>query len=103
MEIEPNAYVSGSSGFNLSSGATIAIGSTAGITASTSTATGNIRCTNTRFFSTGANYEYNGTASQVTGTGLPTSGITGNVIITNTAGVTPTSAFIVNTAGNLIV
>ena len=54
--------------FTLSAGGTLQIGSTAGITSSG--ATGNIQAS-TRSYATGANYVYNGSASQATGNGLP--------------------------------
>ncbi len=60
--------VSDAGTFNLKSGGTLGIGSIDGI--SSSGATGNIQTT-TRIFNTGANYIYNGTAAQITGTGLP--------------------------------
>jgi len=70
-DLECNEYnVVGSSSFVLSTGATLGITDTAGI--SGSGITGNIRCSaGTRTFSSGANYIYNGGATQVTGTGLP--------------------------------
>jgi hypothetical protein len=55
--------------FTLADGGTLGIGDAAGIT--TSGTTGNIRVTGTRTYNTGANYIYNGSAAQVTGTGLP--------------------------------
>jgi hypothetical protein len=54
----------------LSSGATIGITSANGIM-TTGTASGNIRTTSGRIYSTGANYIYNGSATQITGSGLP--------------------------------
>lgn len=63
-----NYVMSGFGTFNLESGGSIAIGSGAGIAASG--ATGNIR-TDSRQFSTGANYIYNGASAQASGTGLP--------------------------------
>ena len=71
---------SDNSDFILSSGATLQIGSTAGITSSG--ATGNIQVSGTRTFSTGANYVYNGTISQVIGSGLPAT--VNNLTINNT-------------------
>ncbi|MDT8397455.1 MAG: hypothetical protein RQ899_02440, partial [Pseudomonadales bacterium] len=60
----------GSSGtFTLDSGATLGIGDAAGVT--TSGASGNVRVSGTRTYSTGANYIYNGSSAQVTGNGLP--------------------------------
>lgn len=69
--------------FTLSSGGGLETGNTAGIT--TSGATGSIQVSGTRTYNTGANYTYNGTSAQVTG-----SGFTGanNLTINNSAGVT---------------
>ena len=61
--------VTGAGTFTLASGASLWIGSTGGI-AATSTSVGNIRTT-FRNFSTGANYIYRGSATQSTGDGLP--------------------------------
>jgi len=83
----------GSSGaFTLNSGATIGIGSTAGITASG--ATGNVQVSGTRTFSTGASYLYDGSSAQVTGAGLPAT--VSNLTIDNSAGVTLTGSATVN-------
>ena len=70
------------SNFTLNSGATLGIGSTAGI-ASGTTASGNIQVTGTRSYSAGANYVYEGTANQNTGTGIPAA-LTGHLTINNT-------------------
>ena len=70
--------------FTLASGSTLGIGSASGI-ASTG-AFGNIQTT-TRNFNPAAHYIYNGTTAQFTSNGLPAT-VTGNVIITNSAGVT---------------
>ncbi len=78
---------------------TLGIGSSAGITSSGST--GNIQTT-TRTFSTAGFYVYNG-ATQATGSGLPTTAITGGVTVANGATVTSTNAIIVNTPGVLAV
>ena len=61
-------FLSGKGKFDLRSGGTLKIGSADGISSSGSI--GNIQ-TATRYFSPGANYEYNGTAAQSTGNGLP--------------------------------
>jgi hypothetical protein len=74
--------------FTLSSGATLVITSPEGIT--NFGATGNIQNT-TRNYSTGANYIYAGSGAQVTGAGLPTGAITGNITINTGAEVTPTT------------
>jgi hypothetical protein len=73
----------------LNSGAALYIGSTAGITASGSA--GNIQVNGTRTFNTGANYVYDGTANQSTGTGLPT-GLTGVLTINNPGNTVTLSA-----------
>ncbi|MCX6237685.1 MAG: autotransporter-associated beta strand repeat-containing protein, partial [Bacteroidia bacterium] len=77
------------SDFVLSSGATLNIGSTAGIT--TAGATGNIQVTGTRTYNTGANYEFNGTAAQVAGNGL-TQNTPADLTINNSTGVTLSAA-----------
>ena len=68
--------------FTLNNGATILVGSTAGISASG--ATGNIQTAATRFFGPAANYVYNGLAAQSAGTGLTAAH---NLEINNPAGV----------------
>ncbi|MBL0356921.1 MAG: hypothetical protein IPP72_08520 [Chitinophagaceae bacterium] len=75
--------VSGNGSFNILSGGTISMASTAGITASG--ATGNIQ-TISRSFGTGGNYIYNASTAQATGNGLPTT--VNNLTISNAAGVT---------------
>lgn len=78
-----NKIVSGNGSFNVQSSGSLQIGSSAGI--SSSGATGNIQ-TQTRSFSSGANYTYNGAAAQVTGSGLPNE--VNNLVINNAQGVT---------------
>ena len=56
---------------------------------STSGASGSIQVSGTRTYSTGANFTYNGTAVQVTGSGLTSAN---NLIISNNAGVALTSS-----------
>lgn len=68
LTISPASYLGGDCSFSLTSGATLKIGSQAGIT--TSGPTGNIQVTGIRTYNTGANYEYYGSANQVTGNGL---------------------------------
>jgi len=63
------SVIGGTGSFTLAAGATLGICNAAGITASG--ATGAVQVTGTRSFSTDASYVYNGTAPQVTGTGLP--------------------------------
>ena len=77
--------VSGGGAFTLAAGGTLGVGSTAGI--SGTCASGNIQ-TNTCNYSAAANYVYNGTANQNTGTGLPNN-LTGTVTI-NDPGFTVT-------------
>lgn len=96
-----NFVLGGNAPFTLSSGGTLGIGSIDGITIS-GTAAGNIQSTGARSYSTGGNYIYNGTANQVTGTGLPATvntltiantGGSGNNTVTNTrAGTTTISS-----------
>ena len=61
--------LTGGGTFTLSSGATLGITSTFGITSSG--ASGNVQVTGARTYSTGANYTYNGSGTQATGNGLP--------------------------------
>jgi hypothetical protein len=82
-----STIISGTGTFTLASGGTLGIGSADGITSSG--ATGNIQTTG-RSFDSGANYTYNGTASQVTGNGLPAS--VNNLTIANTAGAVSLTA-----------
>ncbi len=89
--------------FTLSSGGTLSMGSTAGITSTG--ATGNIQSTGTRTFSPSADYIYNGTSAQNTGSGLPST--VHNLTLTNSNDVTLTNTTIVSnvltlTSGNLI-
>ena len=86
----PATVVAGGGTFLLSSGATLGITSPLGITSSG--ATGNVQTT-TRTFNTGANYIYNGSAAQVTGTGLPAT--VNNLTIINAAGVSLTASTVV--------
>ncbi len=85
--------ISGAGDFSLMSGATIEIGSLNGI-AALGNNTGNIRTTNIRDFSAGANYIYNGAGSQVTGSGLPQTAISGEITISEGASVTATNSII---------
>jgi len=81
-----NNVISGgtTSVFTLNSGSTLGIGSADGIVL-TGSATGNIQ-TVTRTFNTAANYIYNGSAAQVTGTALPAT--VNSLTINNSNGVT---------------
>jgi hypothetical protein len=79
--------VSGGGNFTLSSGGTTKSAHTSGLN-------GNITVTGTKSFSTGANYEFNGTAAQVTGSFLPST--VNNLTINNAAGVTLSGNVTVN-------
>jgi hypothetical protein len=92
---------SGGTRFTLNSGATI-------ITAHANGINGSIPSANTtKTFSSGANYTYNGTTAQITGSRLPTN-LTSNITIDNLSGVTLSSALAISTGaltltnGNLI-
>lgn len=74
--------VNGAGSFTLASGGTLILGSPGGI--SLSGATGNVQTT-VRSFSTGGNYIYDGSALQVTGSGLPS--LVNNLGIDNLNGV----------------
>ena len=105
-----NFILGGSANFNLLATVapygTLGIGSAQGIVASTASFTGNIQTTGGRSFGA-ANYIYNGSVNQVTGTGLPVtinsltinnSGIAGSNTVTLTTSNT-TSASLTLTAG----
>lgn len=94
LEITGENSISGTGSFVLSPGATLITGSADGITSSAPA--GSIR-TATRQYSSSANYEYNGTASQVTGDGLPAT--VNNLTINNNSGVTLSSD--INISGTL--
>ncbi len=96
-----NNIVSGDGIFTLSSGATLGIGSSDGITLTSSK--GSIQ-TSTRNFAADGNYVYNGSSAQVTGNGIVSAN---NLTIQNSAGVSLTSDLSVNnlftlSSGNLI-
>lgn len=81
-----NVTGTASSTFVLGAAGTLKIGSANGITATGGGAVGNIQVLSTRTFPTTANYVYNGTANQVTGTGLPA---TVNTLTINNTGTSP--------------
>ena len=88
LSVGPSALVNGVGDFVLQAGASIEIGSTTGISTSP-TITGNVVNTGgTRTFDPAANYMYDGTAAQITGTGLVTAA---NLTINNAANVTQTN------------
>ncbi len=82
--------VTGAGTFTLNSGATLNIGSTDGIAGTGST--GNIQTT-TRSFSTGANYIYDGSLAQITGSGLPAT--INKLTLNNSNGISLSQATIV--------
>jgi hypothetical protein len=80
LQMDAEGTVVSGTDFTLLNGATLGIRSASGI--SSSVATGNIQVTGTRTFNTGANYIYNGSSAQSTGTGVPTN-LTGVLTINN--------------------
>ncbi len=70
--------------FTLNSGGELITANIAGIT--TSGGTGSVQVTSTRTFSNAANYTYNGSTAQVTGSGLPAT--VNHLTFSNTTGVT---------------
>lgn len=93
------SYVFDGGNFSLLSGATIEIGSANGIVLVNTATTGHLRNSGTKSLSPAANYVYNGTVAQVTGTAYP-DGLTGSLTIDNTSGVTLNSTRHIN-AGTL--
>ncbi len=91
LNCETNA-VTGDGAFTLISGATLGIGSADGI--DSGTAAGNIRVSGTRTFDPAANYIFNGSAAQVTGTGFPA--IVNDLTINNSSGVSLSADATVN-------
>lgn len=83
--------------FTLQSGGALLIGSPDGITQSSNL--GNVQCSNSRSYSTGADYTYNGASGQVTGDGLPsqvrdlTLNNSSNCTLTNSVSVSGTMRF----------
>ncbi len=82
--------------FILSPGGTLGIGSQYGIVALSDPKpdSGNVQVDSARVFSSAANYVYNGTSAQVTGSGLPTT--VNDLTIDNAAGVTLSQATTIN-------
>ncbi len=79
----PAAYVvNGVGKFDLAGGATLTVGHTTGVN-------GAIVCSGTRVFSTSANYGFNGTMAQVTGTDMPATLVAPDTLtVSNPMGVT---------------
>lgn len=82
------SFLQSAGNFTLEASARIGIRSTDGITSSGSN--GHIRVSGSRSYNTGADYDYNGSALQTTGNGLPSA--VRNLTINNSNGVTLTSA-----------
>ncbi len=96
LNIDAQDTIMGTQNFILSPGGTLGIGSPDGITASTDANpnTGNIEVDSARVFSSEANYVYNGTVAQKTGSGLPAT--VNNLTIDDTAGVTLSQVTTIN-------
>lgn len=84
-------FLIGSGSFTLNSGGTLKLGSAEGITLSG--LTGNIQ-TNTRNFTSGANYTFIGVVAQVTGNGMPAT--VNDLTVNNSAGLTLESDLTIN-------
>ncbi|RAK67039.1 T9SS type A sorting domain-containing protein [Hymenobacter edaphi] len=84
-----SSVVDGEGDFTLNAGATLRIGHSQGLAAKTPAATaytGNVQVSGTRAYNTGATYIYNGTTTQVTGSGLPAAlAASGALVIDNSA------------------
>lgn len=78
LDCDANA-VTGTGTFTLNSGGTLKMQHTGGVN-------GQIAVSGTKTFSTGANYTYDGSSAQVTGTSLPAT--INNLVVSNSAGVT---------------
>ncbi len=94
-----NSLISSNIGFVVNDGAKLIMGAPGGIVAQgTDAITGNIQtpfyCK--RIFSKGANYEYNGTAAQITGNGLPDT--VRSLTVNNAAGLTLSNTSLTDTA-----
>ncbi|TDN39164.1 hypothetical protein, partial [Hymenobacter sp. UV11] len=89
--------LTGGGSFTLAAGGTLGICDAAGISASSST--GAVQVTGTRTFDPGARYTYNGSAAQVTGTGLP--GTVAALTLSNPAGLTLTGSVTASSAATL--
>lgn len=79
-----SAVLTGLGNFVLPNSGNVMVGSTGGI--SSIGLTGNVQVVGTRNYGTGSTYTYNGSAAQITGSGLPST--VANLIINNSAGVT---------------
>ncbi|MCF6271437.1 MAG: T9SS type A sorting domain-containing protein [Melioribacteraceae bacterium] len=79
-----NTYIYGSGAFTLSSGATLILGSSDGI--SSGTTSGNFRNSGGRTFDTGANYILNASSAQITGSSFPS--VANDITFDNSLGIT---------------
>ena len=78
------------SAFTTQSGSTLKTANTGGIVTVVTGNSGSVQ-TATRTYNAGANYEFNGSLAQITGTGLPNS-LTAGLTVNNSAGVTLSQA-----------
>lgn len=85
--------IAGAGSFALNSGATLATANVNGITSGT-TASGSIQAMGGRVYDTAANYTYNGSTAQSTGSGLPST--VNSLSVNNSSGVTLSSSTTVN-------
>jgi hypothetical protein len=85
LDFGTNVFASaGGMSFNAASGSNLITANTGGFAATG--ASGSVQSTGSRTYNAGANYTYNGTAAQATGTGFTGAN---NLIINNTSGATP--------------
>jgi RHS repeat-associated protein len=96
LDLGPTAVVNGAGALIVASGGTLKVGSANGIT--TGTTVGNVRTGGPDSYSTGANYEYKGSAAQATGGALPASV---NNLSINDAGGNVSLSGSVTVSGNL--
>lgn len=89
---------SGAATFTVEANAGLKLGDLAGIT--TSGTTGNVQVSGVRTYTAGSNYEYKGSAAQVTGTGLPAT--VNNLTINNTGGGTGVTLTATTTVTNAL-
>jgi len=92
--------ITGGGTFILSSGATLGVTSPDGIVSAVGTIAGNIQTTTGRTFTSGANYIYNGSGTQVTGTGL-SQNTPANITFNNPTTVSLSAATTIS--GNLLI
>jgi hypothetical protein len=93
-----NTEVEGAGSFTLEAGATLGIRGAGGIAAMG--ATGQIRVADSRSYNAAANYIYDGSSPQVTGSGFPAN-LSGTLTVLNSSGVTLTNPLTIAALGNL--